>query len=255
MAGNNAAFDQNKSSDKGSDELANLTGKDALENLVGEGKKYQTVEDLAKSYSHLNSHAGKLETENGVLRTDATGAKSIEDILAAVKAGADDSNKDKSHQHDQQNSDTQNQNEVSVADQIQQAFATRDESDLKRQGDANVASVVKQLGDKLGAGAREAYIAKGAALGLNLDELAAKSPAAVLALFNQGNQNQQNFNSTNSGNQNNVVDQDLSDDSPLTQSGLAKMFKEKKIDRETKFRLEHEAIIKVGADKFYGRTK
>ncbi len=62
--------------------------KDLLSELVGEGKKYKTPEDLARSRLEADKHIAKLELENRDLRDKAASAKSVDDILAAVQAKA-----------------------------------------------------------------------------------------------------------------------------------------------------------------------
>lgn len=41
-----------------------------LDKYVGEGKKYATVEDLAKAYDHANSHIEEMKNDNGHLREE-----------------------------------------------------------------------------------------------------------------------------------------------------------------------------------------
>jgi hypothetical protein len=62
--------------------------KDLLTELVGEGKKYKTQEDLARGKLEADIHIKRLEEEAKALREAAAGAKSIDDILEAIKAKA-----------------------------------------------------------------------------------------------------------------------------------------------------------------------
>ena len=73
-------FDQNQAPD-----LAAVTPEAALEELVGEGKKYATAADLAKAHLHASAHIGKLEDENGQYRTKVEKAATIEEILAKLQ--------------------------------------------------------------------------------------------------------------------------------------------------------------------------
>lgn len=60
--------------------------KDLLSELVGEGKKYKTSEDLARSRLEADKHIAKIELENRELRDKVASAKGVEDVLAAVQA-------------------------------------------------------------------------------------------------------------------------------------------------------------------------
>jgi len=55
-----------------------------MEELVGEGKKYATDEDLAKGAYNANIHIGKLEAETAEFRRLAEEAKSKEDHLETI---------------------------------------------------------------------------------------------------------------------------------------------------------------------------
>ncbi|MFQ5786452.1 MAG: hypothetical protein ACE5H1_00575 [Thermodesulfobacteriota bacterium] len=56
-----------------------------LEKLVGEGKKYSTVEELAKAKEHADKHISTLESENNEMRLRLEKAANVEDVLAALK--------------------------------------------------------------------------------------------------------------------------------------------------------------------------
>lgn len=62
--------------------------------LVGEGRKYRTVDDLAKAYMEADGFIEKLKDENRIYKEEAVKAKTIDDVLARLKqptsATADD---------------------------------------------------------------------------------------------------------------------------------------------------------------------
>ena len=62
--------------------------KDLLTELVGDGKKYKTTEDLARGRLEADIHIKRLEEEAKVLRDQVASAKSVDDILAAIQAKA-----------------------------------------------------------------------------------------------------------------------------------------------------------------------
>lgn len=64
------------------------TPQEVLTELVGDGKKYKTAEDLARSRLQADIHITKIEQENKDLRDKLAGAKTVEDVLEAVKASA-----------------------------------------------------------------------------------------------------------------------------------------------------------------------
>lgn len=54
--------------------------------LVGEGKKYKTVEDALKSVPHAQGHIAKLEQEMATLREEVAKRKAAEELLDELKA-------------------------------------------------------------------------------------------------------------------------------------------------------------------------
>jgi hypothetical protein len=62
--------------------------------LVGEGRKYKTIEDLAKAYINLDGFTEKLKGENAEFREKLAGAKTIDDVLQRLTASQDASTQD-----------------------------------------------------------------------------------------------------------------------------------------------------------------
>lgn len=54
--------------------------------LVGEGRKYKTIEDLAKAYVNIDGFVEQLKSENSKLRQDLAQAKTLDDVLDQLKA-------------------------------------------------------------------------------------------------------------------------------------------------------------------------
>lgn len=63
-----------------------ITPENVLETLVGEGKKYKTPEELAKSRLHADIHIARLEQEAKDLREKVASAKTVDELIEAVKA-------------------------------------------------------------------------------------------------------------------------------------------------------------------------
>ena len=62
--------------------------KDLITELVGEGKKFATLADLAQGKLQSDIHIARIEQENKDLRDKVAAAKSVEDVLAAIQAKA-----------------------------------------------------------------------------------------------------------------------------------------------------------------------
>lgn len=58
----------------------------ALEELVGEGKKYATVADLAKAYLNADAHITRLEEENANFRKQGDVSTKVEELLQRMNA-------------------------------------------------------------------------------------------------------------------------------------------------------------------------
>lgn len=53
--------------------------------LVGEGKKYKTIDDLAKAYINADTFIETLKAENRELKERATAAKTVDDVLERLQ--------------------------------------------------------------------------------------------------------------------------------------------------------------------------
>jgi hypothetical protein len=58
--------------------------KDYLPDLVGEGKKFKTPQDLARSVLHKELHIAKLESENAVIRENLQKSMTMEEFMAQL---------------------------------------------------------------------------------------------------------------------------------------------------------------------------
>lgn len=233
--------------DKQKDQIADVTGEEALKHMVGEGAKYATVEDLAKAALNGQVHISKIEQENASLRDTSDKAKGIDDILAALKGQQHKDDDDGNHQHDD-NHDKGDSNELSVEDQITAAFAKRDQGDVVKKEDGNLNETVDLLAKAYGDKANEVLTKVGQTLGIDMEALAKKSPQAVMKLVADARP-ASNTNdlppSTQYGNLQQITG------GVMTKSAIAKQFKEGKLDRYQKISLENEMLTQLGAEKFY----
>lgn len=156
------------------------TPKDLISELVGDGKKYKTVEELARGRLEADVHIARLETEAKDLREKVAKAASVEDVLAAVKANAA-SAKDTPDPKDTPATGvslTAEQVAKIVAEQVT-GLRTKEVRDANRLK-AN-AEMVKLFGEK----AQEVYLKEASTPELQavLKELAEVNPDKFVAMF------------------------------------------------------------------------
>lgn len=145
-----------------------------LEGLVGEGKKYATVEAALSSLPHKEQHIARLEQEMAELRSkvgqsDAAqeAYAAMQDLLKEMKATPAALTLD----------------DASIDARIVKQM---EEREAQRIAASNGSTVQKALIEKFGDKAAEVYKAKAEELGIGekfLSDLARKSPKAVLAYF------------------------------------------------------------------------
>ena len=151
-----------------------ITLPDSVKDLVGEGKKYASVEKALEALAHSQAHIATIEADNKVLREKAEKALTTEDVYATVQELI------------KKESETRSPvvvDEGMIAEMLDRRIAAQRERETT---EANVAAVRKALRDKFGDKAEEAYRSRAAELGIGVEfmnGLAAKSPAAVLEYF------------------------------------------------------------------------
>lgn len=227
-----------------------ITGEAALADLVGEGKKYATVEDLAKGMVHGQHHIGTLEHETATLREQSSSNKSIEDVLAAIK-GTQEPAAQQPAATDQ--SQQPASSDVSIADQIAAAFKDRDNQVVATTESQNRATLVKDLGALYGADAVTLYAQVGSDLGINLDELAGKSPAAVMKLIADARPAPQvnHSQALPNGQQLPLQQPQGGGQGVLNQSAIKQLYADKKISMTQKHEMENRQLTLLGSNAFY----
>jgi hypothetical protein len=133
-------------------QLEQTTGKegtaptgDLLGELVGEGKKFKTVEDLAKGKLAADSHIGRLEVENKALREAMESEGTPEQVLAKIndylsKKGSENAEVGKGNQPQ-----AQPLTQEKVLELLQQR---EKETKVQNNVESFKANVKKALGDK-----------------------------------------------------------------------------------------------------------
>lgn len=142
-----------------------------LDEMVGEGKKYASVEEALKSVPHAQSHIQKLEEEAKQLREELAKRKAAEELLDEFKSQAN---------RGETKSTTLDPNELAKI--VENALSSREVQKVEQN---NISKVVAAFNEKFGEKGPEQYkkIAEESGLPLEyLNKLAATSPQAVLKL-------------------------------------------------------------------------
>lgn len=229
-----------------------LEPKDLIAELVGEGKKYKTVDELARSRLEADIHIAKVEKENKEMRDKLAGAKSIEDVLEAVKAKSvsAEENPDNKVVEKATNSMTPEQVAKIVAEQVT-GLRTREQKETNL-AKAN-AEMVKLYGDK----AQEVYQKEANTPELQrvYRELAETNPEKFVALFHKPESKQQ---SLDTGGKNTAALPSLNQITGVqqgTQAFYSKLRKENiKLYMSPAVQLQMHADALKDPDKYFGRS-
>ena len=145
-----------------------------IADLVGEGKKYKSVEDALKSVPHAQQHIQTLEEENARIKAELVARRTTEEILEEIKSGVQPA-------QPQAAAGVQTQD---VAEVVTQMLAQRD---AQAKAEANISRVVSSFQNTFGTKeqAEAMYVKVAEESGLSvpaLNKLAATSPDVVLKL-------------------------------------------------------------------------
>lgn len=153
-----------------------------LEDWVGEGKKFNTVEDLAKSYAHSQEHIGKVESSYKALQADLDKRLTVKEMVAEIQTQKTEPVTTVVPEGDQ--NPVQGMKPEDVKSQIDIAVG---DLSTKLQHQANERMVSDTLREKLGKDAVGAELEeKAKAAGITVDDmrlLAQTNPKVVLAMF------------------------------------------------------------------------
>lgn len=140
--------------------------------LVGDGKKYSSVEDALKSVPHAQKHIQTLESELAAAREELAKRKTAEELLDEIKSGIQPQATPAGSEFDQDKL-------LQLVDQ------TLEQKERQRAAKTNAESVASKFTEKYGQKAEEVYntVAKESGLTIQqLNSLAASSPKIVLKL-------------------------------------------------------------------------
>lgn len=226
---------------------------DLMTELVGEGKKYKTVEDLARSRLEADIHIKRVETENAEMREKLAKAASVEDILAAVKAQGAVSANETPDPEDRTTASpglTTEQVAKIVAEQVS-GIRTKEVRDTNR-SKAN-AEMIRLFGDK----AQEVFLKEATTpeLQATYKELAELNPDKFVAIFKKPETNTQNVDTGGKNIQALNLNQDLGGLQPGTQafySALRKKEPKTYFAAATQLQMHKDAMS--NPDKYFGRA-
>lgn len=142
--------------------------------LVGDGKKYKTVDDALKSVPHAQTHISTLEEENRRLKEELIRRKTAEDVLNEMKQIS---------QPAQQNTTGGVEADPNVLSQIVEQVLEKKQiqSNLDTNAKVVTSKFIEVYGDKAESVYNELVKKHGMTL-TSMNQLAMTSPAAVLAL-------------------------------------------------------------------------
>ena len=141
--------------------------------FVGDGKKYNSIEDALKSVPHAQKHIQTLESELATLKEELTKRKTAEELLDELKSGI---------QQPENTTQSAGIDQDTITNLLNQTLENREkQAKAKSNADAVARKFVEKYGDK----AEEVYNKIAQESGLNvqqLNNLAASSPNVVLKL-------------------------------------------------------------------------
>lgn len=153
----------------------------SIKNENGE-QKYKTVEDAIKALSHSQAFIEQLKQETATARAEAERAKAEASKIAEMEKAVQELLQG-SKQSQAPATPTQTIDEASIANIVQKTLTETQQKTIREQ---NLSQVVKKLQEKFGTTVETEFYGKAQELGFSkaeINDLAAKSPAAVFRIF------------------------------------------------------------------------
>lgn len=147
---------------------------DPLKELIGEGKKYASVDKALESIPHAQTHIQRLEQELREVREKLAGAKAQDEVLETVEALL---------RAEKATPAPLTLDENAIDSVLDRKLAEREQRAAEQR---NVNSVKNALKEKYGEKAKEVYEARAKELGVNvefLNDVVRRSPRAAEELF------------------------------------------------------------------------
>lgn len=145
-----------------------------IADLVGEGKKYKSVEDALKSVPHAQNHISTLEQENARIKAELESRRTTEELLEEIRSGITTTS--------QSTPTTTSIDPAQIESTINQLLERKEQQKAIQQNLSTVVSkFTETFGDKVKG--EEAYNKLAQELGVDvptLNRMAATSPQLVL---------------------------------------------------------------------------
>ena len=179
-----AATQTSVNTDSTTSQSGQQTNTDPFADLVGDGKRYKSPQELAKGKQEADAFIEQLKQEAAELRSELEKRLAAEEILAQIKATANTSS-----------DPTTNQIDIEKLQELVQG--TVHQLDTAKQAQSNLESVTKQIVEQYGDKAGEFLAKKSAELGLSVDDLKATAERSPVAFRNLVGLNKEPTQSTN----------------------------------------------------------
>lgn len=158
--------------------------KNYLEELVGEGKKFKSVEDLARAKAEADAFIERLKTETNGLRDELKTRTTLDEVLDRLNK-SQDTNSNASNQNNQngENGSGTALKPEDLARMIDERVSQREQA---RRAQENLAEVAQKLTEAYGSNFATKLKQEADALGLSQDyvnNLAATAPKALFRLL------------------------------------------------------------------------
>jgi hypothetical protein len=152
------------------------TTTEALALLVGEGRKYKTIEDLAKSYLKADEFIEVLKNDNAKLKQEAVKGKTLDEVLERIEQGSKSSGDTKPAV------DGKSFTAADIERLVDERLTGRETA---RTREDNIRKAEKALVATYGEKSKEVYLAKADTPQKRkaLNDLAAVDPVSFAALF------------------------------------------------------------------------
>lgn len=219
-----------------------------LEILVGEGKKYKTMEDLAKAYLNADEHISTLTGENAALREQVTKATTIEEVMERLNKQG------QSHSQNDNSATTGSLTPEDVRKLVTEAVTGLETSKTRTDNMKRANALMQEhFGEKAGAVFKE--VAKTPELEKLYKELAQVDPDEFIRRFADV---PKNTTQTDSGSTTNTPTIPVGNGGRINQIGTKEYYDN---IRRTKpglyyssdFQLEMDKVVRGNKDLYYGR--
>ena len=181
---------QDKPTDQGNSDPnldPNLEAKNFLEELVGDGKKFKTSEDLAKSVAFKDSHIARIERENAELRErqqreDRTGR--LEELFTEfLQRNSDSNNPSPGREPQEHENKSPGLTETEIEAKLNDFFGRKTQEQI---ANSNLRTVEQKLIETLGSNFPSIIKERAASLGLSekdTNDLASRNPRLFYKTF------------------------------------------------------------------------